>query len=258
VWWPNPGSYPGHEDIYFGVFADPDAPSDTGCGSCNTAGWENDLKIMWQHGRYAGQHPEYNDYYVGLALTDTLGGVVDPYAAKDVTNDTFIYPQSGWRDDQLFQLASTPGHSIYLPDSVKDRSMVLTAYKIPAGFDSTFQSEFVLIEALIKGNTGTGLQQLRDHIDTTRHVLIPELKKLKTIFRKDLPICGDVTLDGVVDASDLISVLNYLFAKGPMPPWVAADVNMDGVVDASDLIYLLNYLFAKGPKPKCFGLDSPS
>jgi len=64
-------------------------------------------------------------------------------------------------------------------------------------------------------------------------------------------ICGDVTKDGVVDASDLISVLNYLFAHGPVPPWPAGDVNSDGVVDASDLIYLLNYLFAHGPAPIC-------
>jgi hypothetical protein len=64
-------------------------------------------------------------------------------------------------------------------------------------------------------------------------------------------ICGDVTKDGVVDASDLISVLNYLFAHGPVPPWPAGDVNSDGTVDASDLIYLLNYLFAHGPAPIC-------
>jgi hypothetical protein len=64
-------------------------------------------------------------------------------------------------------------------------------------------------------------------------------------------ICGDVTGDGSVDASDLIFVLNYLFAHGPVLPWPAGDVNSDGTVDASDLIYLLNYLFAHGPEPAC-------
>jgi len=61
---------------------------------------------------------------------------------------------------------------------------------------------------------------------------------------------GDVTADGVIDASDLVYLLNYLFIHGPEPiPLEAGDVTCDGVVDASDLIYLLNYLFAHGPQP---------
>jgi hypothetical protein len=254
-YWPSPGSYPGHGDIYFGVYADPDAPADTSRGSANTAGWDNTRKIMWQHGRYNGQHPEYNDYYIGLALRDTLGAVVNPYAAKDVRNDTFIYPQSGWRDDQLFGLADTAGVWIQDPDSVVDRSMVLTAYKIPAGSDTTFKREFVLIEALIKGNTGTGLAELQAHVDSTSQHLIPELRNIG-LFKKWFPICGDCTSNGVVDAGDLVCLLNYLFLHGPIdwPRERIGDVTGNGVTDAGDLVYLLNYLFVHGPAPHCIGM----
>jgi hypothetical protein len=63
---------------------------------------------------------------------------------------------------------------------------------------------------------------------------------------------GDVNGDGIVDASDLVYLLNYLFAHGPAPvPLSEADVTCDGIVDVSDLIYLLNYLFVHGPEPKC-------
>jgi hypothetical protein len=61
---------------------------------------------------------------------------------------------------------------------------------------------------------------------------------------------GDVTADGVIDASDLVYLLNYLFIHGPEPiPPEAGDVTCDGVVDASDVVYLLNYLFVHGPQP---------
>jgi len=65
-------------------------------------------------------------------------------------------------------------------------------------------------------------------------------------------LCGDFTKDLIVDASDLIFLLNYFFAHGPsFGPTEIGDVNNDCVVDVSDLIYLLNYLFAHGPQPEC-------
>jgi len=65
-------------------------------------------------------------------------------------------------------------------------------------------------------------------------------------------IRGDATGDGVIDISDVVYLLNYLFVGGPAPvPLAAGDANSDGVVDASDLVYLLNYLFVGGPPPRC-------
>jgi hypothetical protein len=63
---------------------------------------------------------------------------------------------------------------------------------------------------------------------------------------------GDANRDGVIDISDVVYLLNYLFVGGPAPvPLEAGDVTCDGVVDASDLVYLLNYLFVNGPPPGC-------
>lgn len=69
--------------------------------------------------------------------------------------------------------------------------------------------------------------------------------------------CGNVNGDsaGLVDLSDLIYLVNYLFLGGPQPPTINnADVNCGapGQVDLSDLIYLVNYLFLGGPEP-CAG-----
>jgi hypothetical protein len=63
---------------------------------------------------------------------------------------------------------------------------------------------------------------------------------------------GDVTEDGVVDAADIVYLLNYLFVGGPAPvPYSEGDVNCDGIIDAADVVFLLNYLFINGPEPRC-------
>jgi hypothetical protein len=66
-------------------------------------------------------------------------------------------------------------------------------------------------------------------------------------------LCGDVNKDGVVDISDVVYLMNYLFINGPLPIPIlhAGDANCDEVVDVSDVVYLMNYLFVNGPEPCC-------
>src|SRR5262245_675058 len=63
---------------------------------------------------------------------------------------------------------------------------------------------------------------------------------------------GDANADGAVNISDVIFLINHLFAGGssPMGP---ADVNGDGVVTVGDVLYLINGLFAGGPAPVQLG-----
>jgi ankyrin repeat protein len=61
---------------------------------------------------------------------------------------------------------------------------------------------------------------------------------------------GDANSDGVINASDVVYLINYLFISGPAPvPLQAGDCNCDGNVNASDVVYLINYLFISGPPP---------
>ncbi len=61
---------------------------------------------------------------------------------------------------------------------------------------------------------------------------------------------GDVNRDHVINASDVVYLLNFLYRGGP-PPWSpeAADVNCDYKIDSGDVVYLLNYLYRGGPPP---------
>ena len=62
--------------------------------------------------------------------------------------------------------------------------------------------------------------------------------------------CGDCNSDNLVNVSDVIFLINYLFKGGPSPvPLASADVNLDQKVTFSDVVYLINYLFKGGLEP---------
>jgi len=65
-------------------------------------------------------------------------------------------------------------------------------------------------------------------------------------------VIGDATSDYVINISDVIFVINYLFLESPAPcPYHSADANCDGTVDVGDIVCLINYLFCGSPIP-CF------
>lgn len=70
-------------------------------------------------------------------------------------------------------------------------------------------------------------------------------------------VIGDSTGDLVVDLSDSIHILGFLFLSSEpprcRPPYRCADSNGDGSVDIADAVYLLLYLYAGGPPPKKAG-----
>lgn len=61
---------------------------------------------------------------------------------------------------------------------------------------------------------------------------------------------GDVNDDGLLDISDPIALLGYLFLAAPAPGCMdAADTNDDGMLDISDATELLNFQFSGGAPP---------
>jgi hypothetical protein len=63
---------------------------------------------------------------------------------------------------------------------------------------------------------------------------------------------GDANGDGLIDITDVLYMLNYLFRSGPPPvSFVAGDANSDDDLGVLDPLYLLNYLYKGGPPPLC-------
>jgi len=63
-------------------------------------------------------------------------------------------------------------------------------------------------------------------------------------------ICGDANGDGIVDISDVVYLIAYIFSGGSAPsPVLAGDANCDSMVDISDVVYLIAYIFSGGLRP---------
>ncbi|MBD3217046.1 MAG: hypothetical protein GF310_02130 [candidate division Zixibacteria bacterium] len=63
-------------------------------------------------------------------------------------------------------------------------------------------------------------------------------------------VCGDATIDGVVNVSDAVYIINYVFISGPAPdPIEAGDTNCDSNCNVSDAVQIINYVFIGGNTP---------
>ena len=76
-----------------------------------------------------------------------------------------------------------------------------------------------------------------------------EVKNLQGIFSR-----GDVDSSGLIDITDAVQILNYLFQGGAQPGCLeTADVNNDTNVNLTDSVFLLTYLFLGGEPPAAPG-----
>jgi uncharacterized repeat protein (TIGR01451 family) len=63
-------------------------------------------------------------------------------------------------------------------------------------------------------------------------------------------ICGDCDADGLVRVSDIVYLVEYIFAGGPAPAKPSGgDVDCNFIVNIADAVYLVNYVFSSGPAP---------
>lgn len=243
VWWPSQPAFTGYEDTYIGMMMDMDAPADTlgFQNGRNWAGYDATNSIAWQRGwDYTGMHPEYNNYYAGMALIAGRqpGESLVPYGTYNLVNDVYLYPQApwGWKDGQFYQLAK--GNvigAIQDPDSIVDRSQIVTARKIDAGSDVNARASFTIVETF----SSTGLAQLQSRVAAAREwVGSAHMNHI---------LCCDVNNNGLIDIGDIIALIDYLYKNYPPSiisgPKERADVNSSGAVEVGDVVTLINYLF---------------
>jgi hypothetical protein len=63
-------------------------------------------------------------------------------------------------------------------------------------------------------------------------------------------IPGDADGSGIVNISDAVYLLSYIFGSGPEPePYEAGDADCNGVVNIADAVYLISYIFGGGNAP---------
>jgi len=61
---------------------------------------------------------------------------------------------------------------------------------------------------------------------------------------------GDADGSGQLNISDIVFLINFIFAQGPAPdPLVSGDLNCDGRINMGDAVQLVNYMFLSGAAP---------
>lgn len=66
-------------------------------------------------------------------------------------------------------------------------------------------------------------------------------------------VCGDADANGIVNVSDIVMLISYVFNGSPAPdPPGRGEVDCNGVVNISDIVFLIAYIFSGGPVP-CTG-----
>jgi hypothetical protein len=151
-----------------------------------------------------------------------------------VDNSLYIDPQNGWRKDSLWACMTrgTWDNSA----GPTNLSALLTSQPFRLEYGEKHLDSYWLYGYYMFGDkSGDPFQRF-----------LFNLLKLKGYYR------GDVNCDGIINAADVVYLINYLFIRGPAPlPFVdQGDVNIDAKVDASDIVYLINYLFIRGPQPR--------
>ena len=260
-WWPDQTPFTNYDTTYIGFAMDIDAPWDepgpeTGDeAACNRGRYDakNHIAYVTGFGR-AGEHLDYNNYHAGIALADVDGvSTIEAYGTANVKNNQYLYPQSpwGWKDGELYRLAAAPGNYIQdglpAPDSIVDRTIVMTAKKINAGTDANAKAKFAIVEVLAPN----GEDQMQALVANGRAIVA-----WGRAFGGLPAKCGDVQGDYVVNVGDIVHLVTYLYKSGPPPlcPEARGDVNNDGVINVGDVVYLVTFAYKNGPVPNCPGL----
>jgi hypothetical protein len=228
TWWKPgfgcPGTVP---DLYVGEAIDIDLPSDS--GSENFAGFDQPLNLLYQQGYGPGK----DNYYAGLAFKNP-NAATQPvaYGGHVTRNEEYVYPQSGYRDDSLYNVMTRQEWAVYDTYTVKrtDYNVVLTAGKIASHAPNLDTTRYNFVVAF----SNDGLQKLKDLVKMTR--------------------CGNANRDvaGAINLGDVIVMAQYVLAGGAQPWLYMADVDGNCAVNLGDCIYLARYVL--GPSlgdPKC-------
>ena len=258
-WWPEQPTFSSYDNTYIGIAMDIDCPYDTMLSESgrNRAGYDATNNIAWQRGygiTGAGNHPQYENYYAGMALAQGRqpGENRVPYSTHNVKNNQYLYPTSpwGWIDQELYNLAADPTIGYVqdgppYPDSIVDRSQVFTARKISAGSDPNARASFTIIEAIAPSAT-KGLAELQ--------AIIAEAQAWVTA--RPLILCGDCNNSGLVELGDVVCMISFLYKNGepPVGPPHRIDCNNSCEVELGDVVALITYLYKSGPLPLCCGV----
>jgi len=225
-----------------GYYVDWDVPSDT--GSDNTAGTDAGRALVYQKGLYSP--PNENRWGGHSAYRDDGDPIVGGFV---LDNPTYIYPNSGFENDTLWNWITSTGTGDYFAsDSTDDLSASILIYKGASinGSNNDSLNFCVILAGQRDAATVAGLQAAVDKgiAFMCAHNLCPGAAACQDCK------CGDADCNGAWSIGDAVYIINYIFGGGPAPCQTCnGDADGNGGISIGDAVYLINYIFGGGPAP---------
>ncbi|MFH2056623.1 MAG: S8 family serine peptidase [bacterium] len=202
------------EGIFVGLYFDWDFPY--GLGSRDRTGYAADYSLgyMWD---------ESGADYRGTAVLGAAG----PSGFLAIDNSELIY--DGISEPEKYSFLTADFSNTEIPFST-DQSYCIASGPLSLAPSQIDTVAFVVVAAANLGR----LQQLAESANAIYGI----------------SICGDANGDAIVNITDAVYLIQYIFSGGSEPdPYEAGDVNCDGIVNITDAVYLISYIFSGGYPP---------
>lgn len=214
-----------------------------------TSNSENNVIV----GRYGTGNDALNIWWVGVncSTADGTQGCVR-FVLRDVSNTGVILLSNNsvidgnWHHVVAMRDAAADMNRLYV-DAVKVDSAV---YSYSEGFSDATNLNIGYI------NFGGyfGYEGILDELALYDKVLTPD--EVVSHYQDGLlhqgycSVCGDADHSGIVNVSDAVYLISFIFGGGSAPPTLeSGDADCNRIVNISDAVYLIAYVFGTGPAP---------
>lgn len=236
-----------HGGLTLAEMIDWDIPSDSFVA--NTFGFDESRKLIYQRGVDYTSGPVgcqlNSDRFGGMSFlgfhenSDQLDTATQIFGAGGYEVFPLTSPNGGYVPGEIYPMLKTPGYNAYADST--DLGIWMTFfddYTIDPG-DTLYV--YTSLNS-IQGDTKS-VAEIQNGADRARawfygHVREPQF------------LCGDANADQLVNITDAVYLIQYIFNGGPAPqPLAAGDANCDELVNITDAVYLISYIFNGGPAP---------
>jgi hypothetical protein len=245
-------------NVMVGYAADWDVPDDS---ADNSGGVDAALQMVYQKGKWGTNVTRFG------ALSGWREDAAPVVAGMVVANIKTIYRLRGYVADSLWtkiQNTNTfTSTQMNYPTTTFDTSADLNSMLIfskTATIKPAASGKFT-VYVIFAGQpkAGGSLAGLQGTIAKAKKFMCSHWGINPALCAVACNSCGDANGDAVINISDAVYLIAYIFAGGAAPgdcnyPFGKGDANGDTVVNISDAVYLIAYIFAGGAAPHCNGM----
>lgn len=230
-------------NLTVGFACDWDAPADI--GGDNTGGVDALRHLLYQKG--VKSSPAAENYGAIAAFRDDGESIVGGFIWD---NPTHVYPSDDFLPADLWNRMASMSMGQYTTTGLlTDLSSVLTIYR-NASLNGAVNDTLRFVVILAAQNAGA-LIDLKHTVDGAINFVNDH--EIGSIVRTNCCFHGDADNSGTITVSDVVFLINYVFAGGPAPTAEClGDTNCDCAISISDAVFSIIYIFGGGqPPPQC-------